>query len=66
MPSKADSDVWMRCNDNAYEYVAIYEDNLLCTRKDPRNFLNQLIKVHKYELKADVLKSKSDMDRQTS
>ena len=53
MPCKADSDVWMRHNNNPYEYVAVYVDNLLCTMKDPRSFLNCLIKVHQHKLKGD-------------
>ena len=45
MTCKADSDIWMRHNNGIYEYVAVYVDNLLCTMKDPRSFLNGLIKV---------------------
>ena len=29
-PYKANSDVWMQCNSNTYEYVAAYVDDLLC------------------------------------
>ena len=53
MPFKANSDVWMRHNSDTYEYVAIYVDDLLCTMKDPKSFLDHLIKVHKYKLKGD-------------
>ena len=48
---KADSDVWMQHNGDTYEHVAIYVDDLLCTMRDPRSFLNCLIQVHKYKLK---------------
>ena len=43
----------MRCNSDTYEFVAVYVDDLLCAMKDPRCFLNHLIKVHKYKLKGD-------------
>ena len=35
-PCKANSDVWMKCNGNSYEYVAVYVDDLLCTMKDKK------------------------------
>ena len=50
---KANSDVLMRHNGDTYEYVAVYEDDFLCTMKDPKSFLDHLIQVHKYKLKAD-------------
>ena len=52
-PCKADSDVWMRFNSDTYEYVAVYVDNISCAMKDPRSFLDHLIKVHKYILNGD-------------
>ena len=57
MPCKANSDIWMRCNNDIYEYVAVYVNDLLCTMKDPRSFLDHFIKVHKYKLKGDELLS---------
>ena len=33
--------------------VAVYVDDVLCTMKDPRSFLDCLIQVHKYKLKGD-------------
>ena len=41
---KADSDVWMQCTGDTYEYVAVYVDDLLYAMKDSRSFLNHLIK----------------------
>ena len=43
-PCEADSDIWTRCNGNTYEYVTIYVDDWLCAMKDPRSYLNSLIK----------------------
>ena len=43
----------MQCNSNTDEYVAPYVDDLLCTMKDPRSFLDCLIQVNKYKLKGD-------------
>ena len=50
---KANSDVWMQCNGNTYEYVAVYGDDLLCAMKDPRSCLDCLMQVHKYKVKGD-------------
>ena len=52
-PCRADSDAWMQCNGNTYEYVAVYVDDLRCAMKDPRSFLDHLIQLHKYKLKGD-------------
>ena len=52
-PCKADSLKSMQCNDNTYEYVAVYVDHLFSTMKDTRSFLDHLIQVHKYKLKGD-------------
>ena len=43
----------MKCNGDTYEYLAVYVDDLLCTMKDPRILLDQLINVHKYKLEGD-------------
>ena len=53
MPCKSDSGIWMRHNNNIYEYIGVYVDDILCIVKDPRSFLNHIIKVHKYKLKGD-------------
>ena len=33
----ADSDSWMQCNGDTYEYVAVYVDDLLCVKR-PKKF----------------------------
>ena len=33
--------------------MIVHVDDLFCVMKDPRSFLDHLIKVHKYELKGD-------------
>ena len=41
----------MQCNGNTHGHVADYVDDLLCTMKDLRRFLNHLI--YKYKLKGN-------------
>jgi hypothetical protein len=55
VPSKADTDVWMRkCQDEScYEYVAVYVDDLLIAMKDPKAFCDILKDKHKFKLKGD-------------
>ena len=49
--SKADPDVWMRQNGDAYEYIAVYVDDLAIAAKDPEAVTNELIKKYHYKLK---------------
>jgi hypothetical protein len=35
-PCKAKPDIWMRCVDNHYEYIAMYVDDLAVSSKDPK------------------------------
>ena len=50
-PSKADSDVWMRKVGDAYEYVAVYVDDLAIASKEPKLITDALIKDYKLKLK---------------
>ena len=34
-PCKAEPDVWLRPNDDLYEYIAVYVDDLAIAAKDP-------------------------------
>ena len=53
-PCKAEADVWIRLNeDNVYEYVAVYVDDLAIAMKDPAAFIKQLKEVYKYKIKGD-------------
>ena len=56
---RADTDVWMRRNGNVYEYVAVYVDDLLLIMKNPREYLDRLVNVHKYHLFASWQKASS-------
>ena len=49
--SKADPDVWMRRNDDVWEYIAVYVDDLAIAAKDPKKICDTLITKYKYKLK---------------
>ena len=51
VPSKADTDIWMRRNGNIWEYIATYVDDLVIIMKDPKSFTDLLIDKYKYKLK---------------
>ena len=51
-PSKAEEDIWMRRNeDNLYEYIAVYVDDLALSMKNPKAFCDVLMSKYKYKLK---------------
>ena len=50
-PSFADPDLWIRDAGDCYEYVCVYVNDLMAILKEPRDFFNELIEVHKYILK---------------
>jgi hypothetical protein len=50
-PCKAEPDIWMRRNDDVYEYVAVYVDDLAIAMKDPQRFVDVLTEKHKFKLK---------------
>jgi Reverse transcriptase (RNA-dependent DNA polymerase) len=49
VPSKADSDVWMREKNGLYEYIAVYVDDLAIVSKNPQAIVDVL--QTKYSLK---------------
>ena len=49
--SKTDPDVWMRLNSRAWEYIAVYVDNLCIAAKDPQAICITLSGKYKYKLK---------------
>jgi hypothetical protein len=53
VPSKADSDVWMKKNIklNLWEYVAVYVDDLALAMKEPEKFIKELREKYQYKLK---------------
>ena len=50
-PCKAEPDIWMRDAGDAYEYVAVYVDDLAFVVKDPKAFEKTLIEKYKFKLK---------------
>ena len=54
-PSKADPDIWMKHTDDgqAYEYIAVYVDDLCLASKDPGKILQTYKNKYKFKLKGD-------------
>ena len=50
-PSKAEPDIWMRRNDDVYEYIGVYVDDLAIAAKDPKAITDILTKKHNFKLK---------------
>jgi hypothetical protein len=53
VPSRADSDVWMKKNEEfeLWEYIAVYVDDLALSMKDPKAFNEKLTEKYKLKLK---------------
>jgi hypothetical protein len=49
--SKAKDDIWMRENNNLYEYIAVYVVDLLNAARNPKEFVQTLKEQHKFKLK---------------
>ena len=54
-PSKADSDLWMRptADNSAYEYIAVYVDDLAIAAKDPADIVKTLREKFGFKIKGD-------------
>jgi hypothetical protein len=50
-PSRADPDVWMRRQDNFYEYIAVYVDDIAMAARKPKEITTMLMEKYKYKLK---------------
>ena len=50
-PSKADPDVWLRKDNDIYEYMAVYVDDLVCAAKEPKLIMDTLMQKYMYKLK---------------
>ncbi len=49
---KAEPDIWMHCNeDNIYEYIAVYVDDIAIAAKDPKGITDTLQDRHLFKLK---------------
>jgi Reverse transcriptase (RNA-dependent DNA polymerase) len=51
IPSKAKADIWMRENNNLYEYIAVYVDDRLIAARNPKEIVQTLKEQHKFKLK---------------
>jgi hypothetical protein len=49
--SKADSDVWMRRDNDIYEYIAVYTDDLAIASREPKKIIDALEKDSGFKLK---------------
>jgi len=50
-PCIAEPDIWMRAQDDHYEYIAVYSDDLTIASKHPKAITDELENVHKFKLK---------------
>jgi len=50
-PCKAEPDIWMRCNGNVYEYIAVYVDDIAAASKDPKAITDLLQDKYQFKLK---------------
>jgi Reverse transcriptase (RNA-dependent DNA polymerase) len=51
IPSKAKADIWVKENNNLYEYNAVYVDDLLIAASNPKEIVQTLEEQHKFKLK---------------
>jgi Reverse transcriptase (RNA-dependent DNA polymerase) len=51
IPSQTKADIWMKENNNLYEYIAVYIDDLLIAAKNPKEIVQTLEEHHKFKLK---------------
>jgi hypothetical protein len=50
-PCKDEPDIWMKCVDDHYEYIATYVDNLAISSKDPKAITDTLMNRYNFKLK---------------
>ena len=51
VPTRADPDVWMKKENDVYEYIAVYVDDLAIVAHDPSYITDRLIHDYKFKLK---------------
>lgn len=49
--SKAESDVWMRINNDIYEYLSVYVNEIIIESKQPNEIISKLTYVYYLKLK---------------
>ena len=50
-PCKAEPDIWMRQNGNAYEYIGVYVDDIAAAAKNPKAITDLLQDKYQFKLK---------------
>jgi hypothetical protein len=50
-PSKAEPDIWMRPNGDAYEYIGVYVDDLAIVGRNPQEIVDALQTKYNFKLK---------------
>jgi hypothetical protein len=50
-PCKAKPDIWMRCVDDHYEYIAMYVEDLAVGSKDSKAITDTLMNKYNFKLK---------------
>ena len=51
VPSKTEPDLWMQANDDVYEYIGVYVDDLAFAMKDPQAFVDALTNKYNFKVK---------------
>ncbi len=51
VPCVAEPDIWMKRNNDLYEYIAVYVDNLAFAMRDPQSLIDVLQEEHNFKLK---------------
>ena len=50
-PCWAEPDIWMRANDDVWEYIAVYVDDLAIAAKQPKEIVKLLVNKYNFKLK---------------
>ena len=50
-PCKAENDIWMRCANDVYEYLAVYVDDIMIAAHNPEEIVKSLETQHHFKLK---------------
>jgi hypothetical protein len=49
-PSKAEPDIWMQPNGDAYEYIGVYDDDLVIIARNPQEIADVIMTKYKFKL----------------
>ena len=51
VPCKAENDIWMHKNQELYEYIAVYVDDIMVAARNPSEITKRLESEHRFKLK---------------